>query len=763
MHNNRTVIASLLVGVIALGAVGIWAAPSGSNYTALGPSTASNMLGAGTNRFTRPETYRKVGNRLNVEGFIKIMENQQLEVWHKEKNASIRIVDKVTGYVWGGLPADKPEDMNSTWSGIGNSLVSIDYFDKKGTEKRISIADKQVEKKYTLQGNVLRYDVKFTLLSLSFSFEMGLKDGGVTFRMIDDSIREDKEYSLAALYFVPFLGSTRADEIDGYMFLPDGPGSLIRFAKPSQYLVSFDKRIYGKDYGIDNLSEVNDLKSTRPNDFATQEPNILMPVFGMVHGVKQNGFLARVEKGAEYASIMAIPSGVLTNYNWASTKFIYRQKYLQPTSKSGAGVQVAQQVRNKFSPEISYYFLHNQDADYIGMAKLYRDQLRKEGELPTEERVDKDIPLQLDVIGADIQKGFLFNSLLPITTPERTREIAEDLTNQGVGNLTLIMKGWQKGGLNGSQLSGFSFENKLGGSKELQQLAKTIKDGQGRFYYYENPATGNEKQMDLRSEGANSLSQSLIKLERDNFGIWFKDTYFVEANLVVKYLLSKVGEYTAHGMGNMALDEAGSRLYAENQRDHVTTRLEAKQKLEQSVGEASKALDTLAIYRPNQYLWKYVDEIFDVPVVNSQYLFETDTVPFMQIVLKGSVDYYAPYANMSFFSRTDILKMIEYGTYPSFLITGLSNYELKHTPVSELYSTRYEDWKQHIVEVYKDVNTALSKVEGKQIADRTVLAQGVVRMDYEGGTSILVNYTVNEYTLDGISIPAQGYIVTEGV
>jgi hypothetical protein len=57
-----------------------------------------------------------------------------------------------------------------------------------------------------------------------------------------------------------------------------------------------------------------------------------MPVFGVVQGVKQNAVFATIEKGAEYASIMATPSGMLTNYNWATGKFIYRQKYLQPTS-----------------------------------------------------------------------------------------------------------------------------------------------------------------------------------------------------------------------------------------------------------------------------------------------------------------------------------------------------------------------------------------------------------------------------------------------
>lgn len=756
-------VAILLVAAVIFGAASIWAAPDGTENVETQVLAQTAMLDVTSNRHTRPENYGKVHNRLDLEGYSKIMEDNKLEIWHKEANASIRIVDKATGYIWGGLAAEKPEDMNTTWSGVGNAIASIDYFDVKGIEKRLSIADKRVSKSFKVNGNVLRYNVKYRELDISFSFEMELKDGTLIFRMIDDSIKEGEDYFIAAVYFVPFLGSTRADEINGYMFVPDGPGALIRFSKPSQYLVNFDKKVYGKDYGIDHLYEVNDLKSTRPNDFATEEPQIVMPVFGVVHGVKQNAYFARIEKGAEYASIIATPSGVVTNYNWISARFIYRQKYLQPTSKSGAGVQIAQKERNKFEAEISYRFLNGPDADYVGMAKLYRSMLEKEGTIGSKERIDSHIPLQLDLIGADIEKGFIVDGLLPITTTERAKTIAGDLMQQGINNITMVMKGWQKNGLNGSRPREFNFESKLGGQRALAELDKYINAGGGRFYYYENPVTVNERQIDLREEGGNALSQALIKVERNNNNIWFKNTYFIESNLAADYVLNKAEKYASNDMKGMALDEFGSRLYAENQRDHVTSRLEARQLFEESAKKAASGIERLAMYKPNQYLWKYADEIFNIPIINSQYLFETDTVPFVQIVLKGSIDYYAPYSNMSFYSRTDVLRLIEYGAYPSFLLTGIDNHRLQHTPVSELYSTRYEDWKQHILDIYNDVDAALSRVEGKKIVDRTVISLGIVKIDYEGDISIIVNYTGKNFNYKNASVPAQGYAVVEGV
>lgn len=726
--------------------------------------TISETMSVASNRYTMPEqNISNIANHLNLKGYNKIMSNQRLEVWHRDENASIRIVDKSSGYIWGGLPSEKPEDMNTMWSGVGNSLLTIDYFDKKGIERKTSIADKQVEKSYTLNGNSLKYLVNFKELGISFDFTMVLEEDSIRFNLDYNSIKESGTYSLAAVYFMPFLGSTRQDEINGYIFVPDGPGALIRFGKPFKYLINFDKRIYGKDYGIDKLYEVNDLKATRPNDFMTEEPSILMPVFGIVQGVKQNAIFAYVTDGAEYASITATTSGILTNYNWASAKFIYRQKYLQPTSRSGAGVQVVQKDKNVFNASITYYFLTGDKADYVGMADLYKNILKAQGLLNKNERKDSSIPLELDILGSDIERGFIFNNVLKITGIDQTKSLAEYLTSNGIKNISLVMKGWQKGGINGSKPSAFSFEPSLGTKNDFMILSHYISGNGGRFYYYENPVTATEYQLDLGNEAGHSLSQALIDVERDNPNIWLKDTYYIKANLVAKYINDKVKLYNQNNMPNMALDMVGSKLYAENQRGNVLTRSQALKAFSESIKNCNDQLDNLALYRPNQYLWEYANEMFNVPMVNSQYLFETDTVPFMQMVLKGNVDYYAPYINMGFYSQTDILRLIEYGAYPAFILSGVPNNELKYTNLTDLYSTYYKDWIDNIISSYKEINTALSAVEGMHMINREVLQIGIVKVDYDGGVSIIINYTNDNYNyLDNIVVPSLGYSVIKG-
>lgn len=188
--------------------------------TVLEKNEISNI---GSNRYTKPEnSVHFVTNKLDLNGYEKILEDDYVEIYYKDKNASIRIVNKNNNYIWGGLPSEKPSDMNTTWSGIGNSLVSIDYFDKAGIERKTSIAANDVVRDYRILEDKVFFSIIFERLKISFDFSMKLEKGTLIFNLDSESIREEGDYMLAAIYFFPFLGTVRGDEIEGYMFIPDG-------------------------------------------------------------------------------------------------------------------------------------------------------------------------------------------------------------------------------------------------------------------------------------------------------------------------------------------------------------------------------------------------------------------------------------------------------------------------------------------------------------------------------------------------------------
>jgi hypothetical protein len=160
---------------------------------------------------------------------------------------------------------------------------------------------------------------------------------------------------------------------------------------------------------------------------------------------------------------------------------------------------------------------------------------------------------------------------------------------------------------------------------------------------------------------------------------------------------------------------------------------------------------------PNAYLWKHIDRFLETPVFPTQYILQTDTVPFLQLVLHGTMEMYAPYANFSFYTQRDILRMIDYNVYPSFALTYEPAHLLSSTNSLKYFSTEYAVYRDIIKRVHTEVSAALSQVKGREWLNRTVLAEGVILNEYSGGIKILINYTDDSYVYSGVTVNAQSW------
>lgn len=175
-----------------------------------------------------------------------------------------------------------------------------------------------------------------------------------------------------------------------------------------------------------------------------------------------------------------------------------------------------------------------------------------------------------------------------------------------------------------------------------------------------------------------------------------------------------------------------------------------------------KSENKASLFQPAMYYWDAVSEYLDISMSSSQYLFETDTVPFLQIVLKGYVDYYAPYINLGFYSQNAVLKMVEFGAYPAYIVAEAESHKLEKTPLENMFSVNFDDWEEHIAGTYAYVSRALLAVEGKEITEHRMVAEGVARVSYSGNISIYVNYNNTDAATDGVVVPAGGYLVKGG-
>ena len=705
------------------------AAPAVQEGTAMGQLNdplAWRQLGS--NRYTQPTQAAETLTGYDTQGFALLLENDTLAVYFRSETGAIRVLDKRSGYVWGMMESDQPEDLNQRWARIANSLVLVEAFSAEDKLEFTGVSELECR----LQGQQAEMEVYLEDWELGFTFTMALTDEALTFALEDDTIREDGDYRLSSITFAPFLGAVRGDSVPGYIFVPDGCGALMRFLSPRNYLQGYDMRIYGDDYAIDEGTD-------------STEQVASLPLLGITHGEGQNAFLAVAEQGEEYGRIVAEPAGLICDYNRGNVKFVYRQLYQQPISQVGVGVQMVQQTPNVVNPRISYHFLTGDDAGYTGMARKYQALLMDQGVL-TQASPEGTVPLQVDLLAADVEKQFIGSSVLEITGQELVDVIRQELTADGVAGLQLGLLGWQKGGLNGYDKteawpgSVYDGVTQLGAALHL-----------GTF-------SAKEGQFSQRQEGGISLSQSLVVREGAEEA-YLSDTYYLKPAAALEALAGQV--QALQQKEGVILDDLGL-LYGEYLVGHEVSRSQVLQQVCDTAAALQESLGDLAITRPNAYLFGVLGQYHQIPMVSSQFLFETDCVPFLQMVLSGCVEMFAPYVNQGFFSQLDVLKMIDYNCYPSYLLTEQDNYALRHTPSSQLGSTQYEAWRQHIADTYDQVSRVLGCVRGQRLLDRQVPEQGVVLNVYENGV-IYVNYNAESRTApDGTELAAQSAVYREG-
>ena len=710
----------------------------------------------------RPTQYVKVQEAvcsLTTDGFEEKMNNSKLAVWYNEDMEALRIVDLRSGYVWGCIDDKDEYNLNKKWTARATSMCYITYFNLEGKEESCALSERTFKAKFKWKKDKFSCDVSAKKLGISFTFTGSLDDEKLTFEIEDKKIKETGKSKLSKVSFMSFLGSVYEDTVPGYMLVPDGSGALIRFQKAKAYQSGYSRKVYGNDLAIDKDTTTSNLNGNRTDDYATDENQLSLPLWGMVHGENQNGYLATVDSGELYTVINAIPAGAANQtvkFSRAYADFVYRCQYDKRISNAKV-LTVPQEERNSVNPKLTYTFLSGESANYAGIANIYREQLLKDKSLEKNKlSKDGDISLFLHVVGSEVKKGFLKNGLAKLTDVEQVIEMLDNLKEQNITNISMTLSGWNKGGYHGASYGNVKFEKRVGSEKELEKLRETLEKQGGKFSLTLNPVSANSDQIKINQDAALNATLNTVRKTIPNKSLMYQDTFYLKHGKMVSVMeksLKKLEDF------DLLLENIGKYLYSDYTIDKEITRAEARDAILKTVAGAKQKV---LLDSENLYLVKYASEIVDIPMSNSQYVYETDSVPFLQMVLRGSVDYYAPYSNQGFYSNASILKMIEYGAYPSFIVMGSDNFSLNDTPLENYFSLNYKDWDDKILNVYEKVNGALSKVKGQGIVGHRVEAEGVYCTTFENDIEIYVNYNDEDYvTVKGVTVPAGGYVVEE--
>ncbi|MFR3994574.1 MAG: DUF5696 domain-containing protein [Turicibacter sp.] len=692
-----------------------------------------------------------------IDGHQLIVQNNNYELYLEEQSLSIIVRDKKTSAVMYSTVENPDTKNNITWQNFMKSGVSLEYLTGSNVNvNKVSMFTDGIQKETTISDTGFLTKVFVPDLEIGFTLMVELTETGIIAEIPEESIVEGDTHKVSGFYIYPFLGYSKLGIREGYMVIPDGSGAIINLEdNDGEYTQPYSNYIYGENIGID---EKNVPTLFKGHNIVKPSENVLMPIFGMVHTDSKIGLLGIVEGGAEYSSkIEAYPNGAVTDYDWITAKFVYRQSYNQSMSQSTGSIVVIQNERNHFDARIRYEFVSGEDASYTGLAKIYRHYLLENDAL---NQVEEQFKMRLDFLGLEQKNGMIFREDVVMTTIEDIKQIYNELGVEGVTNLLTIYKGWQKNGLAASSpATNFKADQAIGGNHELLDLLAELEESNVAFYLYNDP-------LKVDSSASTLLKYSVVK--KLNKRVHEEETY---KDVIVGYnylLPSKVAEmatklensYVKNKVNNVMLSEISNTVFSYSIKGKIYDRMTTAQAFEDIVANYSVSFNLL-LEQPFSYLWKYTDMYVDTPVSGSRYNFVDEDIPFLSIVLKGSLPMYSNYINFEANKQEYFLKLVEQGVLPSFYLTMEDPAELKYTNSSDIYSSRYDLLKDELVTYYNELKDVYSQISGATIEDHNRV-DDVVTVEYSNGIKVYVNYSTKAKMIDGVTIDALSYKVGGG-
>ena len=697
--------------------------------------------------------------RVNAsDDYVLVAESDTYNLYYYEPRFSIRLENKETGAVLESTVSDEMDDgiNNASWTGYMKSGIVI--YAIIGTTNTYQVdmntCANTIETFYIDNG--ICANIFFEEYGFGLSVEVILEDDQLVVRVPDGSIYENGNNTyISTISLFPFLGYSYLGEKDGYMLVPDGNGALIYLNdKEGRYTTGYSQMVYGTDAGFEQSGVTSYLWDSfkmvnKPN-------NVVAPVFGMAHTDDQIAYLGIIESGDERCTIECQPNGVMVNYNRCFAKFLLRDVYVQPLNNSNSGtVKTVESNRLHTDLQVRYCLLSGDEADYSGMAAVYREYLL-DNQLVKE--ADCSYRTRVDFLGSEREEFLMGTTAVPMTTVENMSEIFSQLRAAGVKDVLSVYRGWQDGGLYALPVTNYESDKVIGTTEELTDFI-TGQAAQGYdVYLYDDALLVNDDTNAFTFNVMKMVNKRTFKIETRAkvYGLF----YYLLPSKANDYILGLADDMNEAGVDKLALAGISNSLFSYHSKGTYYSRTDTLESFEGTVSAAGEKCD-LILEDPNAYLWKYTDAYLDMPLGSSDYLYVDQDIPFLSMVLKGILPMYSEYVNFEANKTENFLQMVESGIYPSFYLTWEDASKLLYTNSNNLYSLEYDSYKNTVAEYDAAMRALAEKTDGATIISHEIIKDGFVKVSYDNGVCVYVNYTEKSCSADGISVPALSYKVGE--
>lgn len=667
------------------------------------------------------------------DGYAIAVENDRYALYVDPITTKISLLDKGSGYRWNSNPTDEELAGETVKGQLLDHLQSpfvLTHVRTQGADQTVreTLNSKSPNMETTLirSENGLQIDYWFSDKQLGFAIQYELTADGLKVKVPAAGIREEGEHVMFTLDVLPHFGAAQASE-DGYLFVPDGPGGLIRYDTTHANLSrGYTNQVYGKE--LTNVGNFSMLGMNREN--------IAYPVFGLKRG--DHAYVAVMSKGEDSANVVALAPGQRSSFFNVYSSQIYREEYLYRMSRLATPSKAVQKRILDMDREVEYRFLNGEQASYVGMANAYRDYLHETGQLGDALQPVEHIPLYLKLMGGNYENAFGRVQYVTTTTFDQATEIVERLQQQGIASLQTIFYGWQDQG-DYNMARRFPIEKSLGGESGAKSFVNAMKEsGVGvmfheDFLWVDSHSSFSGKTDAIRGIDGTAYNEEGWYLAKPMF------TAVSAAQTIAK--LKDVGVEGIHYSG------LGEILVHDYELNGIQTREYTKTVYNGLLDYTRNEMGTASVERGNAYVLGNSDFIDRMPSTSSYDFMIDETVPFYPIALHGFVPYTFGEGNLRDDEDMEFLKAVEYGALPSFFVTHDDSRKLKNTPVGGLYSSRFDKWESRIMEEYKSFDS-LSELYSLRIVDHERLSDQRYMTTYEDGTRVMVDYAAGSFKVE---------------
>lgn len=678
-------------------------------------------------------------------------------------------------------------------------LTEIEGYIKKNTKYTFEMMDEDHQK--------VEHEPKDKAPPLfKMALEYYIDEDGLYVRLPANGIRFDEStYRLADITVLPYMGAGRRGNT-GYTFIPDGSGSIVRFEDIKDTTLTLTNKVYGPDYSFYKISGTHTQKWRLPV-FGTVENYVIkrsvttdveeivpesidvdgniIPETTVINSVtvveeepRQDGFIAIIEEGDSMAEISTDHGAKMHIYNTSFTKFTPRptDQYNLNAASTGLNSLMMVSSRRKYAGNyiVRYIMLSGEKASYIGMAEAYRNYLEKKGTITKLEDTGEDIPLYIETFGMiQVQErilGFPYAKDTPMTTFEDIQTMIDTLNENNITNINFKMRGWENNGMVTYNPAKVKIEKVLGGKKGLQELI-TYANSKGATVYPE---------IDFvlapywsRFDGFNR-KKNLARCMDDTFSweqlYWYLPQAFtfmtgkaiISSNAITGLYEKAMKEYLKLDIGAISSVSLGKELHSDQNKKKLLNREESKAIIIDLLARMKEENNKLIVDAGNVYSLKYADAVLNASLDSSRFLGTSNSIPFYGMVTHGYVNVAGTPINLAGDYSFELLKAIENGTNPYFILSYQNTYALKEyiDMFNMYYAIDFKTTLNDLVEIYHTLNDALKPLRTKVITGHEFLNgdYNLVKVTYEGGTSFILNYNNTTVTAEGHEVEPMSFV-----